>query len=178
MLDPREHKGRKGHRVNKDCRVSREFREFKVLREMLEPKGPLGLKDLRVFKDHRVMSERLEQMGLTAKLCSVEPSIRKQATVSTETSTSTPHQILFLVPRLLVPGERALPLSDPRELKVRKDCKVMQGLRVSRVHRGCRVFKVMQDLKALRGLRVFRDHRVISGRKDRLELMELMGRPC
>ena len=51
-------------------------------------------------------------------------------------------------------------MSDPRELKGRKDCKVMQGLRVSRVHRDCRVFKVMQDLKVLRGLRVFRDHRV------------------
>ena len=66
-------------------------------------------------------------------------------------------------------------MSDPRELKGRKDCKVMQGLRVSRVHRDCRVFKVMQDLKALRGLRVFRDHRVMQGL---LELMEPMGRPC
>ena len=135
MSDHREHKVRKDCKVMQGRRVSRAHRDcraFKVMQDLRVLKG------LKVFKDHRVMSDPLELMELTARLCSAEPSIPKQAMVSTETSTSIPRQIRSLAPRRVVPGERVLPLSDPREHKARK---------------------VMQDHRALKALKEFKGHR-------------------
>ena len=172
MLDPREHKGRKDCKVMQGLRVSRVHRGCRVFKVMQDLKALRGLKE---FKDHRVTQGLLELMELTeltARLCSVEPSIPKQATVSTETSTSIPRQILFLVPRLLVPGEQVLRLSDPRELKVRKGHRVNKDCRVSREFKAHREMLEPKDPLGLKDLRV------MSGRKDLLELMVLMGRPC
>jgi len=139
------------------------------------PKVTQDLQGLKALKVHRDQPEMTELM---ARLCSVEPSIRKQATVSTETSTSIPRQTRSLARRRVVPGEQALPLSDHREHKVRKGHRVNKGCRVSREFRE---FKALREMLEPRDLPVLKDLRVMSGRKDLLvlmEQMELTGRPC